>query len=199
MFDIRRRLEHTMQAERKRWTVRNMRSCLPIVVFLTALAVAQFPVRGSTIAAATWSLTLDAPAQSGAPNTLIVYSGAITNTTGSDLVLESAFIDFSTSAPASSYLKDYSDDFLSTLGIIPVAGYQGPLFFIEWLSAAPAGAAGTGHFELTADAPASPDLLSVDFSASMAVSQVPEPGAAAIIGAGLICMAVFRRRSRAAA
>jgi len=169
-----------------------------MIAFLTAFAVAQCPACGSTIdAAANWDLSLDAPAQSGAPNTLIVYSGAITNTTGSDLVLESAFIDFSSSAPASSYVKDYSDDFLSTLGIIPVTGYQGPLFFIEWLSSAPAGANGIGRFELTADAPASPALLSVDFSASVAVSQVPEPGAVAIIGASLICMAVLRRRCRA--
>ena len=79
----------------------------------------------------------------------------------------SPHIAFVTNAPSSSYLRDYSDEFLNTLGIIPLTGYAGPLFVISWLGSAPSGASGDGRFELTTASPATPESLAAGFTASV--------------------------------
>lgn len=148
-----------------------------------------------------WSVTIGNPVQFGTRGTTMVYSGAIVNETGSDLFLDTAFIGFNTSVSPSAYTKDFADEFLATLGIIPTSGYSGPLFFVRWLAGAPDGATGTGTFELTAASPASPVLLAPAFEASLGeATGVPEPDTFTLIwfaSGGVAIARHFRRRPRA--
>ena len=143
-------------------------------------------------------MSLDSPDQSGPPGSTLFYSGSITNTTGTDLFLDLADIAFVTNAPSSSYLRDYSDEFLNTLGIIPLTGYTGPMFVISWLGSAPSGASGDGRFELTAASPATPESLAAGFTASVIgapTPDVPEPMVGALVMLGAAVLATRRRRA----
>jgi hypothetical protein len=141
---------------------------------------------------AQWNVTLDQPSQSGSPGSPIVFSGTITNSTGSDLFLGTGAINFSSAAP---FTKDYADDFLSLLGIIPANGYSGPLFFIQWNPGAPAGSSGIGTFVLTVPAPISPSSISVDFGASVAsTTTTPELSSVSLTVIGFLLLAVIRGR-----
>ena len=121
-----------------------------------------------------WNIELSAPQQVALPGSLTVFDGVITNNTGLPLVLDTANLNFTTSAPDSSYTKDYADAFLATLGIIPTTGYSGALFQIQWSSGVAGGTLGFGSFALTAEQPAIPQSLSVPFQ--LQVDAVPEPG-----------------------
>ena len=145
--------------------------------------------------ASTWSLSLAQPDQTGAPGSTLVYSGTITNTSGSDLTLDAAQLTFTTSVPTALYSKDYSDDFLSTLGIIPSSGYTGALFEITWGASVLPGSTGSGLFALTAGS-ADPTSQLVDFSASVPVPAVPEPAAMFLSSAGGILLIALSARKR---
>lgn len=163
------------------------RGTTALAIFLLTLAC------GSVVHAtpANWTITISNPARSGPPGATLLYDGIITNSTGGDLVFDTAKIDFTTTSPATSYVKDFSDSFLATLGVIPTSGYVGPLFFIQWLPSAPIGAFGTGDFALTAEAPADP--LSDALSFSAAVSNVPEPATSHLVALAFVTFGAFAR------
>jgi hypothetical protein len=146
-----------------------------------------------------WSISLVASTLSGAAGTDLIFDGIITNNTGTDLLLDSSAVQFTTTAPSSSYITGYAPDFLDTLGDIPTNGYSGALFTTTWLASAPSGATGTGFFDLTAEAPANPSALSVAFSASLSgtTTATPEPGGVTVLAlAMLLIVARSHRGSR---
>jgi len=172
---------------------------LRFVSYLT-LACALVASAHLEAAPANWAVTLTQSSISGQAGTTLIFGGTITNNSGTDLLFDSASIDFVTTAPASSYVKDYAPDFLATLGDITTGEYTGGLFTITWLSSAPLGATGSGSFNLIAAPPADPTSVSVSFAASLSgVSSIPEPPSAATVAAGLltlaICGSALRRRS----
>src|SRR4051794_19265420 len=140
-----------------------------------ALLVASLYGTSNTAAAEiNWSVLLGNPDQSGTVGTSLVYNGTITNSTGADLFLSTANLTFDTTAPASSYTKGLSDEFLATLGIIPTSGYSGPLFSVTWQTGVSAGMTGLGTFSLTAEDPAFPSIVTSPFSSSASPTEGSE-------------------------
>ena len=133
---------------------------------------------------ADWGITLASPEQAGPPGSTIIYSGTIFNLTGADLFLNTARLNFSPGISDPAYAKDYTDEFLSTLGVIPVSGYTGTLFYVHWLDSAPSGASGAGTFELTAEISGAPVSRASPFKAT--VSNAPEPGTWLLVSCALI-------------
>jgi hypothetical protein len=166
---------------------KTIRTVIRVLVVTVSLALGAASGSANSI---DWTLALDKLSQTGPAGSTLVFSGTITNSTGADLFLDTAFIDFTANGP---FAKDYDDNFLSLLGIIPPGGYSGPLFFIQWLPGAVPGDSGTGTFELTAVAPISPSVASVDFSA--AVSTVPEPTTFVLITLPLVLLFIRGPRS----
>jgi len=143
-----------------------------------------------------WNLSLTNPNQGGPPGTLLVFNGVISNTTGSELVLDAATLGFDILTDPSYYILDLDPAFIDTLGIIPTSGYHGPLFFIQWSLLAPLGATGAGTFEVGA-ALADPVSRTVEFSASVGPTgavPVPEPASLILMAIGAVSIC---RRSRA--
>jgi hypothetical protein len=167
-------------------------SCYKILlrILLVALFFGLAPISASANPV-DWSLTLDNPSQSGPAGSALVFSGTITNSTGSDLLLNTAFIDFTATGP---FAKDYEVNFLSTLGIIPPSGYSGPLFHIQWLPGALPGDSGSGSFQLTASAPISPSLISASFETAVSAA-TPEPSTLALVLVSVALFFVSRRSS----
>lgn len=161
------------------------RTLFQLLVATLCLTLAAISASADTI---DWTLTLDHPSQSGPRGSTLVFSGTITNSTGADLFLDTASIDFKANGP---FAKDYEDSFLGLLGIIPQGGYSGPLFYIQWLPGAVPGDSGVGSFQLTALAPISPSLVSANFQA--AVSSVPEPSTLALVALPAVLLFVSRR------
>ena len=56
----------------------------------------------------------------------------MTNDTGADLLLNSLSIDFGTVPDSSFFDVDFTDSFLNMGLVLPVSGYDGPLFFVKW-------------------------------------------------------------------
>ena len=108
--------------------------------------------RPAAPAAGGWTLTLTSANQpAAAAGTTVVYSGIIQNTTGSDIYLSTSDLYFTMSAPDASYVFDLAPEFLALGGVIPPAGYAGPLFTIYWVADPPLSASGVGSFSLVAD------------------------------------------------
>jgi hypothetical protein len=141
-----------------------------------------------------WTFTLTNADQSGGPGSALIYDGTITNSTGSDLILDTAKINFETSVQSGFYVKDFSDNFLATLGIIPTSGYSGPIFFIQWNPSVTAGARGTGSLALTAETPASPVSYAPAFSAEVSATTVPEPETWSYVLAGFLLLSAIGHR-----
>jgi hypothetical protein len=159
---------------------------------MMVLALATFwSTAGHATPIVDWSLTLTEPQQAGPPGTTLVYNGVITNFTGEEIVLGIIAVGFSANPPpASTYVIDFTDEFLDTLGIIPASGYNGSILFVEWLAAAPVGLTSTAMVLLwTEDAPDA-EPLSAEFSARVApLAPVPESGTALFVIAGLLVAA----------
>ena len=90
------------------------------------------------------------------------------------------------------YAAGYSDSFLSLLGVVPPAGYVGPLFDISWADSAPLGLSANGSFDLNVGPPGSPDVLSSSFTA--AVTGVPEPDTLSFVILGATMFGLSRVR-----
>ena len=97
------------------------RGNLPQIVLL--VAVFAFWPNAGYADPINWNISISNPNQSGPPGSTLVFDGVITNNTGGDLIFDTVKIPFATSVSPSSFVKDFSDGFLSTLGIIPASGY----------------------------------------------------------------------------
>ena len=166
-------------------------------VFTALMLVALLPAGAFaapiTASGTNWSITLSEADRTGPPGSILTYSGSIGNTTGSDLFIDAATLNFTASAPSSDFKFDLAPEFLDTLGIIGVSSYNGPLFFVEWFATAP-GTTGTGTFELTAAPPGNPTTLSVAFSAAATKRVVPTPGSLPLLLVGLIGIICLRSK-----
>lgn len=141
-----------------RWSVTRLGLILVFGTFFARVALAQAP---------DWTFSLTNPNLASLPGSTAIFSGVITNGTGGNLLLDSSTLLFETSASASSYTFDLTDDFLDTLGVIPAAGYSGSIFYVRWAADAPTGAAGTGTVELSAGAPTAPSSVTQSFTATV--------------------------------
>jgi hypothetical protein len=167
------------------------RGNLPQIVLL--VAVFAFWPNAGYADPINWNISISNPNQSGPPGSTLVFDGVITNNTGGDLIFDTVKIPFATSVSPSSFVKDFSDGFLSTLGIIPASGYSGPLFFIQWLNSAPMGAVGTGSFVLTAESPANPLSEAPSFAVAVStVSSTPELPSSHFVALSLALLALSR-------
>jgi hypothetical protein len=165
--------------------------------FATAIMILVGTSAGAAFAAPNWSLTLSDNSLSGNPGSLLVFSGTIANTSADALLVDTLALILSPSIDPGSYTADYADDFLGTLGIIPVGGYTGPLFYVHWSPSVAPGTVLTGNFELAMIPPGDPQVLSVPFTASVDGSGgpvVPEPQVLYLVMGGLMCLPLLRRR-----
>jgi hypothetical protein len=142
-----------------------------------------------------WSITLDEADRAGGPGSTLSFTGTISNGTGSDLLINDATLDFAASVPAPDYTFDFAPEFLDTLGIVPLAGYKGPLFFVVWSSVVPEGTTGAGALEVTIALPGDPSTLSVNFTAAITESPVPTPGSFELVFAGFVALFASRVRT----
>jgi hypothetical protein len=138
---------------------------------------------------ANWSLSLDEPRQRGPSDARLTYSGRIANKTSTDLFLEHILVSVTADADIRT---DFTDDFLSMLSVIPVGGYTGTLFYIEWLDGARVGSRGTGTFEIGAAAPGFPVVITVDFEAEIA--DIPESNTIVLLLSGAASMVLARQQ-----
>ena len=161
---------------------------LVLCLFLASVADAQVP---------NWSFSLSNDNQTGLQGSTLVFNGTITNSSGSDLLLTSAGIDFTPNVLQSSYSVDFTDEFLSTGGLIPVTGYSGSVFFVKWDKSVPIGTMEIGTVVLFANSPAQPSSYSQTFTASV-FSNTPEPGMLITLvsmGIGSSVLFLYRRRT----
>lgn len=174
---------------------RMLSQCVVLTFLASALTVGTAP-RPATAAPINWDVALDTPFLSGAAGETLVFTAMISNDTGAELLLDLGTIVFEP-VPSAPFVAQFADEFLLTLGIIPISGYSGPLFFIQWGAGVLPGTTGTGRVELSAFAPASPLSLAPDFSAAVAgAGAVPEPATITLIAIGLLAVARDRRRRR---
>ena len=171
-----------------------------ILLLLTPLLLALPTPSRSQIP--NWDFALTHDFLSGPPGADLVFAGTITNSTGSDLILNSAGLDFDT-VPSSSFFDiDFADEFVNTGLSIPVSGYTGPIFHVLWHADAPIGLSGLGVIEMFADPPGDPESIPLQFTASVVAgtsSSVPEPGDFVWIVAALsAALLVVRRRKHTA-
>ncbi len=164
---------------------------------LFAVSSANVDALPITASGVNWSVTLDEADLSGGNASLLTFTGTITNDTGGDLLIDAATLDFTASVPASDYTFDLSPEFLDTLGIVPITGYSGPLFFVDWIGAVPPGTTGSGTFELTVALPGDPSSLSVNFSALVTATPASAPGGLELTLIGLAGLLVSQLRKPA--
>lgn len=131
---------------------------------------------------ANWDFSLTNPIQSGIAGQRLVFNGIITNSTGDALVFSSVSLDFQTDPASNYYNLDFTDEFLNTGLVIPSSGYNGSMFFVEWLPSAPADLTGTGTLDLTADGLALPNSIIVSFSAATTATPAPDALITAMMG-----------------
>ena len=162
-----------------------------VALFQTCAFAAPITASGTN-----WSISLSEADQIGPAGSILTYSGTIDNTTGSDLFIDASTLDFTASAPSSDYNFDLAPEFLDTLGIIGVSGYNGPLFFVEWFGTVASDTTGLGSFELTAASPGDPAVLAVAFSGTVTARAVPTPGSLPLLLVGLMGFVYLRSKRK---
>lgn len=172
-----------------------MRTRLSLLVILLLFALPT-----ASLSQTNWDFALTQDALSGPPGSTLVFAGSVTNATGSDLILNSAGLDFDTFPSSSFFDIDFADEFINTGLTIPQSGYTGPIFFVRWHADAPASLQGTGIIEIFADPPADPESILHEFSASVSpagpppVNGVPEPGVVVLMAAAMLTSLPLVRR-----
>ncbi len=164
-----------------------------LAALLTTSGIPDARALPVTATGVNWSFTLDEDELSAPAGSSIIFTGSIQNNTGFDLSIVGANIGFSLEEEEEEEGEeeeeidiglDLADDFLLTGGIIPIAGYVGPLFVVRW-GDLEGEAEGTGIFELIADLPGDPASLSVEFEAELeepAAVPVPSTLLLALLG-----------------
>lgn len=167
-----------------------------VVALVASLLLFPLAARAQT---ANWDFTLALSDLSGSPGSTLTYSGTIRNDTGGDLTITGVSLDFDTSPHADVFDLDFADEFVNTGLVLPAAGYAGPLFLLRWHPDAAPDLFGFGTVEAFADTPADPVSIPQAFTAHVLAGgpapAVPEPGAAALLGA--LLLATFWLRPRA--
>jgi hypothetical protein len=143
---------------------------------------------------ANWGIVLDAAAQTGAPGSTVSYSGRIVNDTGTALLIDSSALSFSASSQA---FFDFAEAFIDTLGVIPIGGYSGSLFFVAWADTVSPGTLGTGTLTLSVGSPGNPRMLLVAFSSNIPDGlAAPEPAMLMLLCASLLAWTATGKRTR---
>jgi hypothetical protein len=144
--------------------------------------------------AATLDLTLDSLVQVGNPNSLLVFNGTLTNTSGIELFLNGA----NSNIDYSELLVDFTPFWSNApFSLLDQEIYSGPLFSVGISNIALPGDY-FGSFEIQGgmDSNASDILASGDFQVT--VSEVPEPSSGILLGTILLplSLAYFLRLGR---
>jgi hypothetical protein len=120
----------------------------------------------------TWQFSITNQDQAAVPGATVVYSGIIENNTGEDIFLIGSDLQFSMSAPLESFEFDLAPEFSAIAGVIPPAGYAGPLCVVTWLSAPPVGSSGGGTLELIPEAASGLPVVSATFTSAFKPQQL---------------------------
>lgn len=131
--------------------------------FARVIAVPPAPGAGErsppVATSGSWSLTVTNADTPITPGTTVVYQGVISNRTGAEIDFDLGDLSFVMGAAEGSYTFEYAPELLETGGIVPVAGYAGPLFLVHWIAAPPPASRGAISFSLQAAPTAGlPDL-----------------------------------------
>lgn len=152
----------------------------PRDLFVSLIVIIWFAVSAANAQVANWSIELLNPNQlSSVVGESLVYNGRITNLTGSELILLGDNLSFSATSDSTTYSFGLSESYLALDGLIPITGYEGPIFYVQWLPSAPAGASGDGVLTLSAQMPADPQDLASNFTSGIATT-APEPSSIAL-------------------
>jgi hypothetical protein len=143
----------------------------------------------------TIGLSLNAPAQPGAPGSTVSFVATVSapGTNGGTVFLNGD--SFDVSSPLTLDDGGFFNDF--PLSLNPGESFSGTLFSIALPSNVAAGLY-TGSFEILggADGGALDTLASVDFQVNVAPSTVPEPESLMLLAAGLPGVALLVQRKR---
>jgi hypothetical protein len=164
-----------------------------------AIVLVLVMVAGQVSAQTPWSLLLADPIQSGSPGSMLTFHGTVDNYTGQDLngIFLLAFnlnSEGHFGLPTLYGDSGFASEFVTWLpasGSLPAYGhYEGPLFKLTWLDAAPVGFWQNGQL-IGSFGGFQP---SRNWQASVSAPPVSEPGSLALLVCGLIGLPLLRRR-----